>query len=337
MRNLLFVAKSFVVITASIIFMACSKEDVAKNISPPQKLHQKNYIEVEDCVNPIECDKKFLSIINNGEKVTIERYVATVVLGEIKRIEYVDEVHPIFGENKRVWQIPGDDDRYSLSENECCINRIESDKNKANLEKLLKYNIEAREELEKSGDEIDVSDLEYLESVKKSIKYFKQRLSPEGLYLYSKVRGYDEMIKLAKARVAVQNKVPAESSQTTTAIVENLDDQDHIWTPDGIYDNKSIKAILSAKKGHGTLNAGNGCVVSGKLSQKTKGEPVYILATQESDGVDCPDVKDYTITILTGPAIRAAGNAENIKISHNPQSRSVDFSGVYVFEAEEEE
>lgn len=124
-------------------------------------------------------------------------------------------------------------------------------------------------------------------------------------------------------------------SITSTAIAGSSDGHGRIWTPDGIYKNKSIKATLSTKEKRGTLDAGNGCVISGKLLQKKKGDPTYILTTEDQDGTSCPDAKEYTITILDGPAIRAAGNAEKFKISHPPQSRSVNFSGIYTFEAEE--
>lgn len=120
-----------------------------------------------------------------------------------------------------------------------------------------------------------------------------------------------------------------------TALAANSDGRGHIWTPQGVYDKMGTTAKLFADRKQGSLEMGNGCFVSGSLTQAGKGKPLYILKVGEQDGMACPDVKEYSITILDGPAIRAVGNASKIRIQHRVQQGQADFSGVYTFESED--
>ena len=117
------------------------------------------------------------------------------------------------------------------------------------------------------------------------------------------------------------------------------DGRGHVWTPDGKYSIKKLylDAVLDSSGGESKLDAGNGCIMTGRLTP-IAGKPAWLFTATGADGIACPDVPGpgatATITTLNGPAVNAAGNASKISIAHKGQKGRQSFSGVYTFVSE---
>lgn len=112
----------------------------------------------------------------------------------------------------------------------------------------------------------------------------------------------------------------------------------HVWTPDGRYEN--AKNRLTAKLGSdgpATFDAGNYCILEGKLTRIPK-KPAWRFQGTSADGVGCPDTpgpaSNMVLTILDGPGVNAYGNASRIRVKHARQKRRVSFGGVYEYTGE---
>lgn len=118
------------------------------------------------------------------------------------------------------------------------------------------------------------------------------------------------------------------------------DARGYVWTPDGEYRGPSLAVIARlSTEGLSTFEAGNFCILEGKLARIPK-KPAWRFTGTSGDGVGCPDAPgpaaNLVLTILDGPGTHAAGNASKIRVQHTTQKRRVNFSGVYRFDRMQE-
>lgn len=104
------------------------------------------------------------------------------------------------------------------------------------------------------------------------------------------------------------------------------------WPPKGAYLQKNgpFSAFFAPAGGLATLNAGNGCILEGRL-RPIKNEPAFTFTVTGSDGAFCPRVQSVRVTVLHGPAVKLVGNAKLLRISHHAQNKRVNFTGIYAF------